>query len=214
MKRLFCVISMTIAYVTLFAQNWTTYKIGNIFTINMPSTMELRDNNSIVGSSFNEGVKILTMQYDEKKSDGKFVFQPVGLNSTDIEKVMKANDKYARVIVNVNRQNELTQKMIGALSTSELKEIEKSWRKEPDNLWKNDTDYKWYPMERKQYDGKYAIVTKYQRPAAIGGDSPVYVEEYKFFMTGKQITITISYRTSCASIYKTDFSKIMDTVKF
>ena len=188
---------------------WPIYAYGNSCSFRVPKTMELRDPESYTGKFF-VGFKDFVQMYDLDE----IVFQQQGLNSDDIEVIRKASPLYARIIIKTIEQDDINLTDVSKLTQSEIKEIDKDWKEEVKSYFPG-KDFIWYPVVRKRLGGKLAMVTRYQRPSALkNSNSPVYVEEYKFFLKGKMIRFTLSYRISESSIWKDDFSKIMSTLSF
>ena len=179
--------------------HWDEYEIGKIFKLSIPSTMALRDPESVIGKTMDNAVNKFMLQYGASAADWKYTFIPSeGMTSS----------KYARIIVAVNRQNQLTQKMVKEATAADLQDLKDSkieGAKMMGMTIKNVT------AKKEVYDGKYALVTRYDRQG-LSGD--VHVEEYMFFLLNKEINVTISYRISEASIWKKDFSAIPGTFSF
>lgn len=179
--------------------HWDEYEIGKIFKLSVPSTMTLRDPDSVIGKTMDNAVNKFILQYGVTAADWKYTFVPVsGTTST----------RYARIIVAVNRQNELTQKMIKEATPADLQDVKQS---KIDGAKTMGITIKNVIAKKEVYDGKYALVVRYDRPGTAGD---VHVEEYMFFLLNKQIDVTISYRISESSIWKKDFGVIPGTFSF
>ena len=195
-------ITVSLLFLSLCAKgqnNWDEYEIGKIFKLSVPSTITLRDPDSVIGKVMDNAVNKFTLQYGGTTADWKYTFVPKeGTTAT----------RYARVIVAVNRQNDLTQKMIKEATAADLQDLKDSrieGAKQMGMTIKNLT------VKKEVYDGMYTLVIRCDRPGTSGD---VHVEEYMFFLLNKQIDVTISYRISEASIWKKDFSAIPSTFSF
>ena len=110
--------------------------------------------------------------------------------------------------------DDIDQSDVAGLTQYEIDELDKTWKQEY-MTYLNGPDFIWYKLTRKIIAGKYALVTKYQRGAAYDANNgPVIVEEFKFFLDGKLLRFTLSYRLKDSHIWKNDFSKIMSTLSF
>ena len=203
---IFCVLMP----LTILAQSeWPIYAYSNICTFRAPRTLELRDPYSVLGE-FTQSFK----EYYQMNFKDEIVFQQSGLNSDDFDVVKKATPLYARIMIRCIPMNGIDQKMVASATQSDINEIGELWKKDVMQIFSG-PDFKWYPVARKKVGGKYALITRYQRPGASNGNGgPVYVEEYKFFLTGKLIRFTLSYRLSESNLWKMDFSNIMNTLSF
>ena len=203
---LFCILTP----LSIFAQSeWPIYAYSNICTFRVPRSLELRDPYSVLGE-FTQSFK----EYYQMNFEDEIVFQQSGLNSDNLEVVKQATPLYARIIIRCIPVNGIDQKTVASGTQADINELGELWKKDVMQYFSG-PDFKWYPVTRKKIGGKYALITRYQRPGAfdnIGG--PVYVEEYKFFLTGKLIRFTLSYRLSESNRWKEDFSNIMNTLSF
>ena len=196
---------------TILAQSeWPIYAYSNICTFRVPRTLELRDPYSVLGE-FTQSFK----EYYQMNFKDEIVFQQSGLNSDDFDVVKKATPLYARIIIRCVPMNGIDQKMVASATQSDIKELGELWKKDVMQIFSG-PDFKWYSVTREKIGGKYVLIKKYQRPAALNSSdgSPVYVEEYNFFLTGKLISFTLSYRLSESKLWKVDFSNIMNTLSF
>lgn len=184
---------------------WPIYIYGNHCSFRVPATLELRDKDSKLGRTCDLLKKYIDMSYDDEA-----VFQPVGANSDDIETIKNSMGHYARIIIRCIPQNDIDQSLVSSLTQADLNELNKVWKQEAEEFFSGE-DFKWYQLTSKKIGGKYALITKYQRPGLKG---VVLVEEYKFFLKGKLIRFTLSYRMSDSYIWKSDFEKIMGTLSF
>lgn len=190
---------------------WPLYAIGNYCSIRIPETLEVRDDNSFSGRFIN-GMKKLIIK--DGVSQEEFVFQPTGMNSKDLKLMRKANSLYARIIIAYIKQNELTQQDVQCLTKEDIKQINTVWKNEHSEIMEMmgaSADFVWYPLSRKAFGNKYALVTRYDRGGLNG---KVCVTEYKFFLKGYLLRFTLSYRESEKALWKDDFDKTMQTLSF
>lgn len=192
---LFCLIPLSARSQTIC----DVYQIGKIFSVSIPSTMTIRDPNSIAGKFIDNRIKKFALEYLDYTADWKYTFIPSGENSAN---------KYARIIIYVSRQNNITQKMVKEATMSDLLEVKAARMKEAKQIG---MDVKNFSVSKEIYGGKYAVVLRYDR-AGLSGD--VHVEDYMFYLLNKQIEVTISYRISESRFWKQDFTKIPSTFYF
>ena len=198
--KIFVLLSLLLVPVCVKAQaNWDEYEIGKIFKLSVPSTLMLRDPSSIIGKMTDDAKKKIALEYGIQSPDWTYTFIPndrIG------------SSKYARVIVSVSRQNNTTQKMVKEASQAELQELRQAKIDEAKQYGQN---IKNTTCKKEVYDGRYAIVIRYDRPG-LSGD--VHVDDYYFFLLNKKIEVTISYRISEAYLWKNDFNIIPSTFSF
>jgi len=185
----------------------TTYKIGSVIQINIPTSLEIKDENQIIKKNIINGKSQINLSYIEIPQ-GKFIFQPAGTNNNDIN----ARKKYARVIIAIEKQEYLNQNAVANATATDIQYLDDTFKKSTGSYFQGNSDFIWYPTTVKKIGNKYAIITKYQRPAAPGGNSPVYVEEYKFFISSKLITITTSYRKSEKAYWENEFLALINSI--
>ena len=151
-SKFFVLVSLLLLPICVKGQNnWDEYEIGNIFKLSVPSTITLRDPESVVGKVMDNAVNKFTLQYGGTTADWKYTFVP---------KEGTVATRYARVIVAVNRQNEFTQKMIKEATAADLQDLKDSrieGAKQMGMTIKNLT------VKKEVYDGKYALVVRCDR---------------------------------------------------
>lgn len=161
--------------------------------------MALRDPDSVVGKAMDKAVKKFALQYGATTSDWKYTFIPSeGMTSS----------KYARIIVSVSRQNDITQKMVKEATQADLADVKAAREAEAKQVGMG---MKNFTVKKEVYGDKYAIVLRYDR-TGLSGD--VHVDDYMFYLLNKQIEVTISYRVSESNYWKKDFSAIPGTFTF
>ena len=210
MRKISLFIFCILIPMTILAQSeWPIYAYGNICSFRVPRTLELRDPYSVLGE-FTQSYK----EYYQMNFDDEIVFQQSGLNSDDLDVAKQASPLYARIIIRCIPMQGIDQNMVASGTQADIKELGELWKKDIMQYFSG-PDFKWYPVIRKKIGGKYALIMRYQRPGAFDNlQGPVYVEEYKFFLTGRLIRFTLSYRLSESNRWKTDFSKIINTLSF
>lgn len=179
--------------------------------------MELRDPDSRSGYFINHNRdKTIINYFGKSLSDETIVFQQKGLNSDNQEIIRKSSQHYARVMIDDVKQNELTQNDIYKMTSREILFLDKSWKDECMKqfyiIFPKSAKFIWYPLKRQKIGGKYVLVSYYRREG-LGG-TMVNVHEYKFFFLNHLLRITISYRESEEHLWKSDFSKIIQTLSF
>lgn len=202
-------------------KNWGVYNIPGACSFSIPNMLELRD----VNSKFGQFVKGMDYVFELKCEDcnvfsikANYVFQPKGLNEVELTSVMNSLVLYARIMIAFTTQNQFTEKDIFSISDQDLQDIGDSWKKECIEDLKCITDYKfdenqfvWFPLDKQIIGGKPCMVSEYLRP---GFDGQVRVKEYKFFLDGKFIRFTLSYRNAEASKYASDFENFKNSIQF
>lgn len=217
MKKIFLGAAMMLCMV-LNAQNndtWTEYSFGDICSLSIPNTMELRDLSSTTGKFLDKGVRRCSIKFGVEASSKKIVFQPEGLNSDLPALVHEATEIYARVIVEMISSNGITAFDIDNASASDISELNtifyESYSADVKKMSKTPEQFQWFPLKRQKFSGKNALVLHFKRPGVNG---LVDVKEYRFFLRGQQLRIVISYRETAKDTYAVDFANIMSTIKF
>ncbi len=201
---------------------WPTYSIPNICSISVPSTMELRDDNSSAGklfSAINPSLyKLLCEGCDVFSDHSKIVFQPEGMNSNSLKDIDRATSTYARIIIEFGYNYDVSQEDIKLMTTVDLAEYDDIIGKQ----YKSEFDYAqqalgktgsfvWHPVKREKLGGKYCLILDYDRSGLQG---MVKVKKYLFYYNGKEVDITCSYRISEKQKYEKDFEKVIRSIKF
>lgn len=194
-------------------ETWTLYEIENIGQLAIPSTLELRDDNSFTALA----ADIIHDSYVTHKkiemTKSQLVFQPKGSNELDKE----AFSKYSRILINYNKGeygdfykwNEKYE-----FTDSEYKELDEYFKDEvvtPMSLM-NIKLINWYPLEFGNVNGLSYIKISFTRQMA--NNPIVKVVGYKFFNTDEAVEITLSYRLSESEIWESDFSNVINTFSF
>lgn len=187
---------------SLYAQSaWSEVSVANVLSFQFPPTLELRDMDNTTMQLLQNGVNRFSISKGGKLSDYKVTLQPKGFNT-------HGSSLYARVIVSVNVDAETTGTELVGLTDADIKEADVLFKKQFTDAGMRGT---WLGTTRRQYGGKYALVSKYDR-AGLSGD--VHVDDYRFFIKNYIVEITISYRKSEFEHWQSDFNKIPLTLKF
>lgn len=217
MKKIFLFVALAVCLhiSAQYNDTWKEYSFGDYCSLSIPNTLELRDAASETGKFMDKNVKRFSLKFGAEAANRKIVFQPVGMNSGDPKLIQAADDKYARVIVELLSSGGITSSDIDNATESDLKELNagfyESYAADVKMMGQSSEQFQWYPLKRVKYSGKNAIVLHFKRPGLKGA---VDVTEYRFFMRGQQLRIVVSYRETVKSIYATDFARIMSTIKF
>lgn len=147
----------------------------------------------------------------------KVVLQQKGVNDF----TPNSSDKYCRIIIEVTEtdsslSNDANKRIINALTPSDIQEFEETLKSSAKTQEVID---KWYPMERLDFAGCFAVKISYERQS-VSGNSNVYVETYSIPSSNCVIKITFSYRITYESYFlpaiedfkkslKIDLSKIL-----
>lgn len=216
MRRLAFVFILSIVGVVTFAQSdWNIYSFGKICSFRVPNTMELRSPNSSSGIIINQCINSCRIMYGESLPDVEIKFQPVGMNSNNKQDVINATNKYARILFADIKQDLLSQQDVARLTQNDIKQIEREWKRDaqeglksinPNSIVTN------FTLTKKKISGKYALVSSYRRNSSIG--TFTLVKEYKFFLKGHLLRITISYRENERELWENDLSRVINTLSF
>ena len=214
-----CLLSAGLIYAQTKPNGWETYSISGVCSFSIPSTMEVRLEDSFHGrfvksvhqSSFFE---MLCNECDLFYEEAKLVLQPKGLNGDPFsDEYRNANNSYGRIIIRFSYNDILSQEEIKDIDPSELRILDTMWRNEVKEglecIGKHTGFtglFKWYPLRKENYSDLSALVTEYDRPG-IGVET--HVREYKFFYKDRFLLITTSYNLKQEAKYKEDFEKFM-----
>jgi len=202
--------------------NFTRYEFRN-YSLSVPNTMELRDENSFMSL----GKEIMKDKLQGIKKidvgDFNFVFQPTGtddVQNSDNQK--KALALYSRVLVSY--QKGATDDFIRwndniTYSQAEYNEVNKTFK---DNLLAELNKSKQMGMNMellnisdiKIVKNAYKFVYIEQQYERKGLNGNVKVIDYYLHNNDEMVKLTISYRISESNLWKTDFDKIIDTFSF
>lgn len=181
MKRLVSILFLFALCIASKAET-KTYKIDSYCTIDIPTTLELRDSPGVAGAQYcfwpglsSEKYARVLISIDE--ADGLSEQDIKGLSSKDIEEL---NEYYKTI----------------AYQELEL-------------LGKDVSELTWYPLTVKSISGHSALVRRWIRPGVQG---KVACEEYTIVYKKMQLDFTLSYRYSERSMWMTDFDAIMKSV--
>jgi len=218
-----CLLSANFINAQIKPTGWETYSIPDVCSFSIPSTMEVRSDESIHGqfiksvqqSSFFE---LMCNECDLFFDESKLVLQPKGLNETPTSNTyQQASKSYARIMFNFSYVEGIDQDDIKEMTPSDLREINQMWYEETKNeieciaeYFSNSGEFKWYNTVKKSIAGLSALVIEYDRPG-LGGAT--HVKSYRFFYDNKRMEITTSYKVSEENKYKNDFETFMKLLK-
>lgn len=179
-------------------ENWTNYEIANAFTISVPNTMELRnDNDEYTLILQNNGYSI---------NNADAVFQQADLSNLS----NKAYETYCRILVGhykfspgeLEHHNETS--YIDAESLSNFREVVDA-EIEPWTYVESPT-FQWIDI-----NGVKAMEAKYKRN---GDKGPVVCRLYLLPNYDEMVKMIVSYRESDANIWKSDLENIIKTFRW
>lgn len=212
-------ISICETYSQIKPSGWDTYSIPDVCSFAIPSTMEVRSDDSFHGrfvKTMRQGsfFEMLCDNCDLFYDEATLVLQPKGLNSNPYSaSFQQANDSYARIMFDFS-YDELTQEDVKELTPSDLKELNQviyeDAKREFDciaDIIPTSGQLKWYPLCKKYISGFQTLVEEYDRPAIEGGLT--HVKIYMFFYDKKFLKVTTSYKIKEESKYKNDFEKFI-----
>lgn len=201
---------------------WPSYSFPNVFSISIPPTLEMRNDQSITGkmiNAFHES-QIFQMMCDEcdlfyEKS--QIVFQPLGMNSNNRQIVAEATATYARILFDFGYNEGLNQRDIRRMTHSDFEEYDeivgKRYQTEyecMEGFLNREAKFIWHPSKKMKINGKYCIAIEYDR---MGREGMVNVKKYIFLYDGKEIDVTMSYRESEKVKYAKDFEEVINSFK-
>lgn len=201
---------------------WLSYTFPDVCTISVPSTMEVRDDNSIVGVLFDAAhnsniFKLMCDECDLFWNKSKIVFQPTGMNSYDRQEVADALSTHARILIDFAYNEGLGQYDIKNMTRADLREYNeivgakyKSEYECMDGYMNKETTFIWHPVKKLKINDKYCLALEYDRSGLKG---MVKVKKYIFLFDGKEIDVTMSYRISDKDKYEKDFKKVIKSFK-
>lgn len=199
--------------------DWNTYKLGNVCSFKIPSTMELRDGGSEFGNFANDMTKTLAVVFGKEESVlAEMKFQQAGMKSDDVEVHRKATFLYARILVDdIYLDEKIGQSDVLSLTAEDLKILNNEWKDEAQSDYRMLNPkgaFVWYPLKRSRFGGKWALVESYRRQGPGLNASMVFVRRYNFFLGKHMLRFTISYRDSEKELWADDLSKVMQTLRF
>lgn len=212
---------------SLYAQStpegWETYSIPGVCSFAIPTTMEVRLEDSFHGrfvksmhqSSFYE---MLCDECDLFLDEAKLVLQPKGLNGDPFsDDYRNANSSFGRILLYFSYDDLLLQEDIISIAPSELTILDTLWRNSikeglecMDKFANFKGTFKWYPLRKENYGKLSALVEEYDRP---GTDIETHVRSYIFFYNGKCLKVVTSYNLKHEKKYKDDFKTFMQLLK-
>jgi len=221
---LICVLVSTKTSAQNNTSSWPTYSIPNVCSFQIPTTMEVRSDES-VHSQFIKAVhnssfyEMLCKDCDVFFEESNIIIQPKGLNSNpSTDEYRLAADSYARILMKFSYFDELSQEDLLGITPSELMIADSIFYSETKREIECMVDhfpicsgaFKWFPLRVESYSNLIALVAEYNRP---GIEGETRVREYKFFYNKKYFRIITSYKLREETKYKEDFRTFMKLLK-
>lgn len=121
---------------------------------------------------------------------------------------------YSRVLIYYSKTSGLTQEILENIGPVEIDYMEPSYHDEIIERYGNSADFIWYPLSVKKVGNSYAIVRKFQRPAAVLGTSPVLVIDMQFYFKSCAFNIIVSYRTKEKELWELQMQSFINSINF
>jgi hypothetical protein len=184
---------------------WERIYVRNVGFIDMPSNMEVQS------GTYQE---IMNSYYNRLEIDApQLVFQQKGLNSTS----NSSFQKYGRVILETQIGSygdfQPLSFNISTVTASEISELNQTFKQKTtsDLTSIGHTLIEWYPLKVKKVNGLPCIHVSYKRQL---GTNPIVLVNYYIFQNNDRMhSLTLSYRVSETSIWKTDFDRILSSFR-
>jgi len=207
---------------TEIANNFTRYEFRS-YSLSVPNTMELRNENSFISL----GKELMRDKLQSIKKidvgDFNFVFQPTGTDDIqDHENQKKALKLYSRVLIShLKGKNDDFFRWNDDITytQSEYNELNKSFK---DNLLGELKKAKQIGAEMEILNisdikiaknvNKFVYIKQQYERKGLNGN--VKVADYYLYNNNEMVKLTISYRISESNLWETDFNKIIDTFSF
>jgi len=192
---------------------WSQYEIDNIAVINIPPSLELRDDNS----AYSILQETIIENYIKKKikiNNSNLIFQPTGRNNLKKESFQS----YSRILISYLKGSEgdfyKYNEDLSLITQEEISELNAYLRNQAEEPMKhiNTKIIKWFPLEILNINNKTTIRLSFIRQ--MDNEKPVFVESYKFFNFDEQIEITLSFRLEDSNIWEDDFKEVVNSFNF
>lgn len=202
--------------------NFTRYEFRN-YSLCIPNTMELRNEDSFMALSKEIMKDKLQIIKKIDIGDFNFVFQPAGTDDIqNSEKKKIALSLYSRVLLNYQKgkvEDFIRWNENIAFSQAEYDEINKTFK---DNLLEEFNKTKQMGVNTELLSisdvkiakniNKFVYVQQQYERRGLNGN--IKVIDYYLHNNDEMVKLTISYRISESDLWKTDFDKIIDTFSF
>ena len=182
MKKILLSIAALICMCLVCIAETKTYKISSYCTMDIPSTLVLRDTPGVGGAQYCFWPGLNSKYYSRILVT---IGDANGLSESDIKSASKAD--------------------LDALSNSQKSQLISAMKRTGQDA----SRLKWYPITLESVNGHFAMVQKCIRPG-LNGD--VYSINYMMVYKGARIEFTLSYRVSESNLWKADFEKVMKTI--
>lgn len=209
-----------VAHTSESDDNFTHYEFKE-YSLSVPNTMELRNENSYMSL----GKEIIDDKLKSIKkidtNDYNFVFQPTGCDDVmNIDRQKKALELYARIIISYQKgeKGDYANWDDSILFTeTEFNELNNSFK---NNLLSQYKQMKQMKIEIQNIEdinvgkNKHKFVYIKQSYTRKGFNGDVKVSDYYLFNNNEMVKLTISYRISESNLWENEFKKILDTFSF
>lgn len=200
-RRVLSLVFMLSISFVIFSQNktWTKYTIGNSFSLEVPSTLELRNDNQAYSQMLSANNIVI--------NTGNVVFQQKGLG--DLSTIKSSH--YCRIIIQRIPGN--MGDYYGAYETVYLD----SEFKDALNQMAINAAYPWTPQNLSHtntvVNGYKAIKSTYYRQSASKDDITL-VRAYILQNKNEMVKIMFSYKKSDSALYADDLNKVIRSFKW
>ena len=184
---------------------WKRIYIRNVGYIDMPPHMEVQ------AGTYQE---IMNNYYNRMELDApQLVFQQKGLNNN----TSSSFQNYGRVLVETQLGNfgdfQPLSYNISTVTATEISELNWNLKQKTisDLASIGHTLIEWYSLKVKKVNGLPCIHVSYRRQ--LGTNQIVLVNYYIFQNNDRMHTLTLSYRVSETSLWKTDFDRILTSFR-
>ena len=196
---------------------WVKYTIGNLATIVIPPSMELRNKDG-QHAEIVAGIKATvgsTTQIDMGKNT--IVFQQAGLDSLS----GKSRQRYARIMINIFEDTDnFGEDLATGLSGTREKKLDTQYRKQvvsdmgkmSEALGVEVELIAWHPTVFGEMNHIPCYKQSFERQ--MGKNPIVHVTGYQFFGQKKIVEIIFSHRVNETDYFKKEFKGIADTFRF
>ena len=193
---------------------WNTYTIADIAEIEIPTTLELRDQDAYISLKANH-IRKRFREQGKLLEQSAIVFQTSGTNEASEGEF----EEYGRILIDYefgqpgsfykwNEDLEFFADMEEEFSQSLKEEVTSPMPQLNIKL------IEWFPVEysKKNEEGLSYFKTSYLRQ--MGSNPVIRTERYNFFNDSEAVTITLSYRVNESSIWTSDFQRVVDSFNF
>lgn len=220
-KVLFTSFLLLVTFFSIYGQGskippeWSVIEISKLGSIEVPPTIELRDDGSYISQAADVLRDNLLTQKKIELLKPNLTFQPKGVNNLQKDAIAK----YARILISINKGDAgefLSNNEVLGLTRSELEDLSSMYRQSFDEDAKKMGGQakllKWFPIKVVKINGTAAIRISYLRQAF--NNPPVFVQTYNFLNYDEKIEITLSYRENEKHLWAEDFEKSINSFRY